>query len=148
MNRFLNTLGKSNLAIAICQRCSFKMAHADMVRDPNTGLRMHAHCADAPDEDRRPEREPDRIALSFVLPDTYIGVSFTQEDTIPGGNPGGGGTNPTGDFNSDFNGDFSGGQGAGNPPPDPDEEPPPGGGTPGGSNGAGDFGNDYNSDFS
>lgn len=80
MARFLDTRGKWNLAVAICTRCGFKMAHADMGKDPNTGQRMHPHCVDAFDPYRLPQRAPDRIALPFVLPDRPL--TFTESAAV------------------------------------------------------------------
>lgn len=72
MNRFLDTRGNSVLAVAICDRCSTKVAHSALSRDPETSLMCCEGCIDFPDPYRQPQRQPDRIALSFARPDENI----------------------------------------------------------------------------
>ena len=41
MPMFLDTLGNSDIAIAVCDRCKMKRAHSVMMNDPNfPGLRV------------------------------------------------------------------------------------------------------------
>lgn len=107
MPKFINTIGKSNLGIAVCARCSFKMANADMVRDPDTQLWMHRHCTDEPDPYRLPPRRPDNIALPRVQPD--VAIDTLPETPTPQPNDPGNPEQPQnpGDFNNDFGPDFS-----------------------------------------
>lgn len=75
MPLYLNTRGKSDIAIGCCDRCHLKMAHADMVPDPNTpGIRGHKHCMDQYDPWRLPARQPDKIDIEYPRPDTDISV--------------------------------------------------------------------------
>lgn len=70
MPKFLNTLGRSVLGVAICDRCKFKAPTEELVPDPNIpGLRVHKHCADQFDPYRLPAIQDDRINLPFVRPD-------------------------------------------------------------------------------
>lgn len=107
MPRFINTIGRSTIAVAICQRCSFKMPHADMVRDSDTGMMMHRHCTDASDPWKLPPRAPDRIALRNARPDTPIdSLPPTPVPTTPTPDPNEPAPSP-GDFGPDFSTDFS-----------------------------------------
>lgn len=72
MSKFLKTQGKSRLAIAVCLRCSTKVAHSDLQIDPDTQMRVCAGCVDQPDPYRLPPRVPDRITLPFVQADSPI----------------------------------------------------------------------------
>lgn len=117
MARFLNTIGKTNLAVAVCGRCNRKVANADLQRDPDSRLMVCSGCVDAPDPWRLPMRVPDRVSLPFVQADTPIDnlpggaprtppgpPPDTPPDTPPGPTPGG---SSPGDFGPDFGKDFS-----------------------------------------
>jgi hypothetical protein len=100
---FLDTRGKSNLAIAICDRCRRKVPHADITADPDTNLMVcaDADCVDEPDPWRLPPRRPDRIALAFVRSERSLTftVDAEAEDDAP--------ASEDGDFGDDFNSDYS-----------------------------------------
>lgn len=100
MARFLNTIGKANLAIAVCARCNFKVANADLRRDPDSRMMVCEGCIDAPDPWQLPARIPDRIALPFVQADAPIG-------NLPGPAAPALDDGSTGDFGPDFGPDFS-----------------------------------------
>ena len=69
----IDTRGKSNLGIGICDRCRFKFALADLRQDPNSaGLMVCEECRDRLDRDRLPPRKPENINLPFVRPDETI----------------------------------------------------------------------------
>lgn len=79
---FLDTQGKTSLAIAICDRCRMKRAYSDMQNDPNfPGLRVcNQGCADQYDPYRLPARQTERIQLRYARPD----AALTQvEDQSP-----------------------------------------------------------------
>jgi len=73
---FLDTLGYSDIAIAICDRCKMKRPHAVMRNDPNLpGLRVcNEGCADELDPYRLPARKTERITIRFPRPDLPIGA--------------------------------------------------------------------------
>lgn len=78
MPRFLDTLGMSSLAIAVCDRCKMKRAFSSLGSDPNfPGLRVcDQGCADNIDPYRLPARQTERINLQFPRPDVPLdGVS-------------------------------------------------------------------------
>jgi hypothetical protein len=64
---FLDTLGYSDIAIAVCDRCKMKRPHAVMRNDPNfPGLRVcNEGCADQLDPYRLPARKTERITIRF-----------------------------------------------------------------------------------
>lgn len=74
---FLDTLGNSDLAIAICDRCKMKRAHSVMRNDPNfPGLRVcNEGCADQFDPYRLPARKTERITIRFPRPDVSVAVN-------------------------------------------------------------------------
>jgi hypothetical protein len=104
MSRFLDTRGRNSLAIAICDRCRCKVPHDDLRPDPDSGMMVCDNdCADEPDPWRLPMRPPDRIALSFVRPDTrltFITTTDTEDEDVET-------PEDDGDFSADFNNDFS-----------------------------------------
>lgn len=73
---FLDTLGMSDLAIAVCDRCKMKRPHAVMRPDPNfPGLQVcDQGCADQKDPYRLPARKTERIALRFPRPDVSVAL--------------------------------------------------------------------------
>jgi hypothetical protein len=78
--KFLDTLGNSDIAIAICDRCKFKRAHSVMRSDPNfPGLQVcDQGCADEKDPYRLPARQTERITIRFPRPDLDIAVQNNQ----------------------------------------------------------------------
>lgn len=73
---FLDTLGMSDIAIAVCDRCKMKRPHAVMRSDPNfPGLQVcDQGCADQKDPYRLPARKTERIALRFPRPDVSVAL--------------------------------------------------------------------------
>ncbi len=75
MGVYLNTLGRSTLAIGICGRCSRKFSLDDLYSDPNyPGLKVCLEDRDEYDPYRLPARQPEKIALLFARPDTPLGT--------------------------------------------------------------------------
>lgn len=74
MPRFLNTEGRSTLAIAICDRCRMKRPLDTLGPDPNfPGLRVcDQGCRDDLDPYRLPARQTERINLRFPRPDVSL----------------------------------------------------------------------------
>jgi len=81
----LDTRGYSDIAIAICDRCKMKRAHAVMRSDPNfPGLReCDQGCADQFDPYRLPARRTEKITIRFPRPDADIAV--TNPDIVTTG---------------------------------------------------------------
>lgn len=72
---FLNTIGKSSLAIGICDRCKTKYPIGDLSPDRNTpSLRVCMPCNDVKDPYRLPQRRPDDITVAFPRPDEPLEV--------------------------------------------------------------------------
>lgn len=86
MPRFLNTLGKSSLAIAICDRCKMKRAYSDLRSDPNfPGLRVCGEgCEDEKDPYRLPARQTEKITIRFPRPDVNL-TSGLDDPAVPYG---------------------------------------------------------------
>ena len=80
MPRFLDTLGNSDIAIAVCDRCKMNRAHAVMRPDPNfPGLQVcDQGCADEKDPYRLPARKTERINIRFPRPDESVAVENNQ----------------------------------------------------------------------
>ena len=80
MPKFLDTLGNSDIAIAICDRCKMKRAHSVMRSDPNfSGLQVcDQGCADEKDPYRLPARQTERITIRFPRHDLDIAVQNNQ----------------------------------------------------------------------
>lgn len=73
MSIYLDTRGKSSLAIAICDRCKRKFSITELMIDPNApGLRVCREDVDDLDPYRLPQRQPDRITLQFTRPDAPL----------------------------------------------------------------------------
>jgi len=73
MSVYLDTLGKTTLAIGICGRCSRKFSLDDLYSDPNyPGLKVCKVDVDDYDPYRLPARQPEKISLLFARPDTPI----------------------------------------------------------------------------
>jgi hypothetical protein len=73
MSIYLDTRGKTTLAIGICGRCSRKFSLDDLYSDPNyPGLKVCKVDMDDYDPYRLPARQPEKISLLFARPDTPI----------------------------------------------------------------------------
>jgi len=73
MSIYLDTRGKTTLAIGICGRCSRKFSLDDLYSDPNyPGLKVCKVDVDDYDPYRLPARQPEKISLLFARPDTPI----------------------------------------------------------------------------
>lgn len=74
MPRFLDTRGKTKLAVAICARCSIKVAYSDLIEDGNIENFWVCRdgCRDAIDPWRLPARQSDDITLEHPRPDVDI----------------------------------------------------------------------------
>lgn len=85
MPKFLDTLGYSDIAIAVCDRCKMKRPHAVMRSDPNfPGLQVcNEGCADNFDPYRLPARKTERITIRFPRPD--VSVALDPNDLITTG---------------------------------------------------------------
>ena len=87
MPRYLDTTGKSSLAIGVCGRCGIKMPIGELMPDPNTpGVRVCRDDLDQLDPWRMAPRPSDRITVQFARPD--IDIAETQPATVwmPGTN--------------------------------------------------------------
>ena len=86
MPKFLNTIGLSDIAIAVCDRCKMKRAHAEMRSDPNfPGLQVCGqNCADEKDPYRLPARKTEKITIRFPRPD--VSVAVTDNNIVTTGN--------------------------------------------------------------
>lgn len=70
---FLDTTGRSTLAIGICGRCSRKFPLDELMPDPNyPGLRVCEADRDEFDPYRLPARQTEDISLRFPRPDTPL----------------------------------------------------------------------------
>jgi hypothetical protein len=70
---FLDTRGRTKIAIAICGRCGEKFPYDDLMEDPNIpGLRVCRDDRDDFDPYRLPSRESENISLEFPRPDIPI----------------------------------------------------------------------------
>ena len=88
MARFLNTRGKSSLAVGICDRSRRKVPIGRLVEDPNVpGLRVLPQDRDEFDPYRLQPPAAEDITVRFARPERRF-------DPAPG------------DFNADFNADF------------------------------------------
>lgn len=86
MSVFLDTRGKSNLGIALCDRCFRKMSITELYVDPNSpGLRVCQADLDDFDPWRLAARQPEKIDLPFVRPDVNIATNpagiISQDET-------------------------------------------------------------------
>lgn len=78
MPRFLDTLGFSQIAIAVCDRCKMKVPYSTLIPDPNfPGLQVceARGCADEKDPYRLPARKTERINLRFPRPDVSVAIN-------------------------------------------------------------------------
>jgi hypothetical protein len=86
---FLDTLGYSDIAIAVCDRCKMKRPHAVMRSDPNfPGLQVcDQGCADQFDPYRLAARKTERINIRFPRPDVSVAL---DPNNLTAGEPYGG----------------------------------------------------------
>ncbi len=87
MPRFLDTIGNSDIAIFVCDRCKMKRAHSTARNDPNfPGLLVCSEgCADEKDPYRLAARQTERITIRFPRPDVSIAVVESDLVTAPYG---------------------------------------------------------------
>lgn len=70
MSRYLDTTGRTTLAIGICDRCRVKMSLDDLASDPNSpGIRACKDCRDLFDPYRLPARKTETITVRYPRPD-------------------------------------------------------------------------------
>ena len=86
MPRFLNTLGNSDIAIFVCDRCKMKRPHSEARNDPNfPGLRVCGQgCADEIDPYRLAARQTERITIRFPRPDQPLNQVSDQSPLYRG----------------------------------------------------------------
>jgi hypothetical protein len=73
MPRFLDTRGNSSLAIAICDRCSFKFPIGKLSADRDApGLRVCEQCNDEEDPYKLPSRKTESITVRYPRPDQPV----------------------------------------------------------------------------
>ena len=74
---FMDTIGLSSLAIAVCDRCKMKRAYVDLRPDGNSpGLRVCGEgCWDTLDHYRLAARKTERINLRFARPDVSVAAN-------------------------------------------------------------------------
>lgn len=87
MPLFLDTIGNSDIAIFVCDRCKMKRAHSTAMSDPNfPGLRVCSEgCADQIDPYRLAARQTERITIRFPRPDVSVAVVESDLVTVPYG---------------------------------------------------------------
>lgn len=79
MPRYLDTTGRTKLAIAICARCSRKFPYDELQQDPNfPGLYVCSDDLDVLDPWRLPARPSDDITLDHPRPDVQLGPAITR----------------------------------------------------------------------
>ncbi len=79
MSVWLNTRGRSSLAVAICGRCNRKFPIGDLRPDPNIpGLMVCDKDRDQFDPYRLPARQTENISLRFPRPD--VSIALDPED--------------------------------------------------------------------
>lgn len=85
MPRYLDTRGKSTIAIAICARCSVKYPWTELKPDPNSpGLMCCPDgCRDDLDPWRLPPRPADRISLEWARPDVALSPGPQAVPVLP-----------------------------------------------------------------
>lgn len=73
MSKFLDTRGRTHIAIGICARCSVKMSYDDLIEDPNIpGLYVCKDDLDQFDPWRLPARQTEDITLDHPRPDVSM----------------------------------------------------------------------------
>lgn len=85
MPRYLDTRGKSTIAIAICARCSVKYPWTALKPDPNSNGLMCCPdgCRDELDPWRLPPRPADRISLEWSRPDVSLSPGSQAVPVLP-----------------------------------------------------------------
>ena len=93
---WIDTRGKSVLSVAVCTRCSKKLAYSDLYQDPNyPAFWVCKEDLDEFDPWRLPALQTENIALRHPRPDTPLGgVRVTTQNSIatqgqPNGSPNG-----------------------------------------------------------
>lgn len=75
MPRFLNTTGRSTLAIGVCDRCNVKMSLDELHPDTDSrGLRVCKDCDDEFDPYKLPARRTENITVRHPRPDEPLVV--------------------------------------------------------------------------
>lgn len=71
---YLDTRGKSKLAVAVCDRCKMRCAYSDLISDGNSvGLKVCSlECRDDIDPWRLPPRQNEDISLQHARPDLTL----------------------------------------------------------------------------
>lgn len=88
---YLDTTGRTKIAIAKCDRCQVKYPYDELSSDPNyPGLRVCPDgCKDELDPYRLPPRETENITLEFPRPDVNVSSPGPSPnlvaDPLPGG---------------------------------------------------------------
>lgn len=73
MAKFLDTRGRTKIAIAICGRCSLKFPYDELEEDPNIpGLYVCRDDKDKFDPWRLPARQTEDVSLSHPRPDVSV----------------------------------------------------------------------------
>lgn len=74
MPLYLDTRGKSSVAIAVCQRCGTKVAYSDLIEDGNIQnfWVCSEECRDPLDPYRLPARAADNLVLEHPRPDIPV----------------------------------------------------------------------------
>lgn len=84
---FLDTRNNSPVAVAICDRCGFKVPWASLVPDGNIhALRVcnSPECRDTIDPYRLPPPPPDKIGLKWARPDVQLTPwVYVPEPVVP-----------------------------------------------------------------
>lgn len=73
MSLYINTTGRSYVAVAICDRCRMKKPYDELAEDRDSpGLYVCPPCADELDPYKLPARETESIELRRPRPDTEL----------------------------------------------------------------------------
>lgn len=74
MPKYIDTRGRTSLAVGICDRCRMKRALTDLSADPDSpGLRVcNQGCADQLDPWKLPARKTEQLTVSYPRPDEDI----------------------------------------------------------------------------
>ena len=85
MSKFIDTTGRTKIAIGICGRCGLKFPYDDLIQDPNyPGLYVCQDDVDNLDPWRLPARETENISLDHPRPDAP--VTDFQDTALYGNN--------------------------------------------------------------
>lgn len=84
--KYIDTMGNAVLSIAICDRCSRKVAYTELRPDPNfPGLMVCRDDIDVLDPWRLAARQTETITLRNPRPDVSVGLpgnNLTSEDGV------------------------------------------------------------------